>query len=306
MHRSSVCREEMMTQLSWMAFPQRICHDRLVPAQFSVTDVTVVVPVKNNQLGVDRLLHTFAAFDESQRPAKIIVVDNNSSPAVVLPVTALSAELLHCSVPGPAAARNLGVSAVDTEWILFMDSDCIPTPDLLNNYVAAQDGSIAYSGFVRSSTAGWIARYYESQEILIPMHDHRRRPQYLVTANSLVYRPALQQVNGFCETFPLAAGEDIDLGFRLQSVGSLQYAEEAVVVHDFEECLIDFSRRFYRYGRGNRMLSVRYGIDLQPRMFAPNQPSLVNRFLAALQWLALRKGYFAELQGKSSAALRPQ
>ena len=284
-----------MTQLSWMAFPQSICRDRLTPVPFSVTDVTVVIPVKNNQPGIDRLLNTFASFDEGHRPFKIVVVDNNSSPAVVLPVTECSVQLLHCSIPGPAAARNLGANAVDTNWILFMDSDCIPTPDLLKNYVAAQDGSIAYSGFVRSSTAGWIARYYESQEILIPMHDRHRRPQYLVTANSLVYRPALKQVNGFCETFSLAAGEDIDLGFRLQSVGSLQYAEEAVVVHDFEECLIDFARRFYRYGRGNRMLSARYGIDLRPRPFAPNQPSLVNRFLAALQWLALRQGYYAKL-----------
>ena len=292
-----------MTQLSWMAFPQSICIDQLNPDRFSVTDVTVVVPVKDNQSGIERLLQAFAALNKCQRPANIIIVDNNSSSPVVLPLTDVSAQLMQCSTLGPAAARNLGVGAARTDWILFMDSDCIPTPDLLRNYVAAQDGSIAYSGFVKSSTRGMIARYYESQEILIPMHDQRRRPQYLVTANSLVYRPALQRVNGFCEGFPLAAGEDIDLGFRLQSVGALQYAADAVVLHDFEECLIDFARRFYRYGRGNKMLSTRYGIDLRPRMFAPNHPNLVNRFLAVLQWLALCKGYFAGLQWRYSTTL---
>ena len=222
----SFCCEEVMTQLSWMAFPQSTCPDRLVPASFSSKRRHGGGSGEEQSAGGGSVASYLATSDENQRPAKIVVVDNDSVPAIVLPVTELPTQLLHCSIPGPAAARNLGAKAVDTEWILFIDSDCIPTPNLLRNYVAAQDGSIAYSGFVRSSSTGWIARYYETQEILIPMHDRRRRPQYLVTANLLVHRPALQQVNGFCEGFPLAAGEDIDLGFRLQRVGSLQYAEK--------------------------------------------------------------------------------
>ena len=84
------------------------------------------------------------------------------------------------------------------------------------------------------------------------------------------------------------------MGFRLQRIGSLQYAEQAVVEHDFEECIVDFFQRFFRYGRGNWMLSRRYGIDLRPRIFEPNQNGLINQFLAKLQWIALRGGYLSQ------------
>src|SRR5215472_11341214 len=52
-----------------------------------------------------------------------------------------------------------------------------------------------------------------------------------------------------------------------------------------------FLRRFVRYGRGNRLLSIRYKVDLAPRPFPPQCPSFINWVLAGLQYLSLWWGY---------------
>ena len=81
------------------------------------------------------------------------------------------------------------------------------------------------------------SRYYGSQAILIPPPVEELgllRPEHLITANALVWKPALEAIGGLNETFRIAAGEDIDLGFRLREVGALSYAPTAAVSHDFD------------------------------------------------------------------------
>jgi GT2 family glycosyltransferase len=118
------------------------------------------------------------------------------------------------------------------------------------------------------------------------------RPQYLITANALVWREAFHAVGGFDEDFLLAGGEDVDLGFRLSQVGSLSYAPCSIVRHDFTDGYRGFVRRFVRYGRGNRLLATRYQIDLRPRVFRPTVRSGYNWFAALIQFLCLSWGYW--------------
>ncbi|HLW00395.1 MAG TPA: hypothetical protein VKT82_17140 [Ktedonobacterales bacterium] len=70
------------------------------------------------------------------------------------------------------------------------------------------------------------------------------RPEYLITANALVWKPALEAIDGFDETITIAAGEDIDLGFRLREIGALESAPTALIYHDFAGGLLAFMRRF--------------------------------------------------------------
>jgi len=120
-----------------------------------------------------------------------------------------------------------------------------------------------------------------------------RRPAYLITANALVNAEAFQAVGGFNEAFASAAGEDVDLGLRLWKVGSLAFAEEALVFHDFEPDLKSFQHRFERYGAGNRQLSILHGLDLTPGRFRPEEDNPLNRQLAEWQYLSLLRGYSA-------------
>jgi GT2 family glycosyltransferase len=289
---------EKMTLITTSAIPHLPRGNMVAPRELELSDLTIIVPVKNNQVGVTRLLEAWLKiFPPTNHPAEIVLVDNLSRPPIEVPThlaSSLPIRVLLCTQPGAAAARNLGARQAQTRWILFLDSDCLPTPGLIDGYRSALDGAIAYAGIVRAEQRDAVSYYYDTQGILIPPPlwvDGEKRPAYLITANVLVWREALAQLGGFDERFPSAGGEDIDLGFRLRSMGLLAYAPSAQALHRFEPHLFPFIRRFVRYGHGNRLLAARYQIDLAPRLFVPNYPTLFNYFLAGVQWLSLWWGY---------------
>jgi GT2 family glycosyltransferase len=268
------------------------------PCELALSDLTMVVPVKNNQTGVLRLLEAcLRVFAPDRCPAEILLVDNLSYPPVQVPAhlaSYLPIRVLVCARLGAAAARNLGARQAQTQWILFLDSDCIPTPGLIDGYRQVMNGAIAYAGMVRAERSDPVSRYYDAQNILNPpplWDNGEERPAYLITANALVWREALARIGGLDERFPLAGGEDIDLGLRLWSVGQLAFAPAAQTLHTFEPHLRPFVRRFIRYGRGNRLLAARYQADLAPHPFVPRLSSPINRLLSCVQFFSLWWGY---------------
>ena len=289
-----------MTLLTTFGITPTHRGNTVAPCELALSDLTMVVPVKNNQTGVSRLLDACVkVFAPNRYPAEILLVDNLSRPPLEIPAhfaSSLPVRALVCTQPGAAAARNLGARKARTQWILFLDSDCLPMPGLIDGYRQAMNGSIAYAGIVRAERDDPVSRYYDSQGILTPPSlwgNGEERPAYLITANVLVWREALAQIGGLDERFPLAGGEDIDLGLRLWSVGPLAYAPAAQTLHAFEPDLRAFVRRFVRYGRGNRLLAALYRADLAPHPFVPYFPSPINRLLANVQFLSMWWGYHA-------------
>lgn len=287
-----------MTLLASIRFSPKRRDSLVAPMTLDNDDVTVVVPVKDNQPGVERFLAAMENLPASALPLEVIFVDNNSDVPLRLPQCrnprTPPVRVIPCRTPGPAAARNAGARHAAGAWLLFTDSDCVPTETFVSGYASAMNGSIGYAGRVSPCGDDALSRYYDSQDILIPPHTHESRPQHLITANALVWREAFERVGGFDERFPLAAGEDIDLGFRLSEVGRLCYAFESAVRHDFSDGLVGFARRFYRYGRGNCQLARRLATDLSPRPFRPAKRTCFNYVAAWIQFGAMFLGYRAE------------
>lgn len=271
------------------------------PLTLACDRVSVVIPVKDNQPGIDRFLTSF--FDchtPEHYPGEILIVDNNSSVPIVIRQKFrhfnLPIKRFECQAIGPASARNLGIQKAQGEWILFTDSDCIPTASFLTGYQTMLNGAVGYAGNVKPLHQDPLSAYYGSQNILIPPSVQEQlgdlRPHYVITANTLIWKPALAEIEGFDEQIKIAAGEDIDLGFRLSEVGQLSYALSSLVYHDFGQGLSSFISRFKRYGKGNRLVGLKHHIDLKPRRFTPAQKNALNGFLSTLQYGALMWGYW--------------
>ena len=298
-----------MTLLSRLGIQPRKRSEMAAPISIRCADVSIVIPVKNNQKGITLFLSEFLkTHSPPLYPQEIIIVDNASQPPITIPKAiadgGLKITLLSCTAPGPACARNLGIRHARTEWILFTDSDCIPSSTFLLGYIAATNGSIGYAGQVKSWGKDRLSRYYEKQRILVPPPVDEygiTRPEYIITANALVWRTALEVVRGFNETITIAAGEDIDLGFRLREIGSLSYAPTAYIYHNFAGGLPAFIRRFIRYGKGNKIISRLYRQDLSPKFFQPEQPSIFNWILLGIQYGCLLWGYRAKDKNRSPA-----
>ena len=193
-----------MTLLTTFGITPTLRGKMLAPCEFSLSDLTVVVPVKNNQRGVSRLLDAcLKTFPLEGYPAEIVVVDNLSHQPVEIPAHILASSLplrvLVCKQPGAAAARKFGARQAQTRWILFLDSDCLPKPGLIHGYQQILNGAVAYAGMVQAEQRDLISQYYDTQRILSPpplRNNGEEYPTYLITANALIWRDALAQVRG--------------------------------------------------------------------------------------------------------------
>ena len=266
-------------------------------------EISVIIPVKDNQLGVDRFLRAFFRTQQKHHfPIEIIIIDNNSKKPIVIRDEFITNEvdikLLSCKKLGPAAARNVGIFHSKGEWILFSDSDCIPTDSLITGYIQSNTKAIAFAGNVKADNNSWLDGFYNREHILLPrMKPNRNRelvPLYIVTANALVWKDALKKCGCFNEKFINAGGEDVELSARLWQIGNLSFISESLVLHDFGSGVKDFFKRFFRYGKGNKQLENIRNISMRPVFKKPKKRTPLDFFAKLVLDTLIFLGYHME------------
>jgi GT2 family glycosyltransferase len=277
------------------------------------TRTRVVVPTYRDWPGVRLTIESLRACDPA--PAEIVLVDDNDGGTP--PPWTRDKDLILLEYPGnrgPAYARNAGANLETSrtiDWLVFTDGGCTRRADYFAALAAFSRmqplNTVAIAapvrGVVRSPHASPINHYMTEEAILCPPRD-AHGPQAIVTANAAVAALAFAAIGGFDASYPFAAGEDLDLGLRLRRMGSIAWFEGAVVWHEFEESLLDFRRRFERYGRGNAHLAMLHGLpSLRPTVFQPLDPAL--QWLADEQVAAMRRGYDEQLRLLAGTTAQP-
>jgi glycosyltransferase involved in cell wall biosynthesis len=86
-------------------------------------ELTYVIPVYNGARSIKRTLSSI--IEQSGKRPKIIVVDDGSTDETISVVSMYKKQLTLLRQPnaGPSAARNLGLRAVETEIVCFVDAD---------------------------------------------------------------------------------------------------------------------------------------------------------------------------------------
>jgi hypothetical protein len=162
----------------------------------------------------------------------------------------------------PAHARNAGAAVAAGEWILFLDADTIPPPDLLERYfaepVASQVGALAGEVTAAPGARTLAGRYAATRGFLsLRAHLHHPYRPRAAAANLLVRRSAFEQLGGFCEG--LRAGEDTDFCWRLQGTGwRLEPRARAVVEHRYRSSLGALRSQWRAYAAGRAWLARRH------------------------------------------------
>jgi HAD superfamily hydrolase (TIGR01662 family) len=149
------------------------------------------------------------------RPA-IVVVDDRATPTPALP-TGFPIRVLPSGGRGPAAARNVGWQAVNTEWVAFLDDDVLPDADWGQRIVADLQG-------LAPDVAASQGRLVVPLPTARRPNDAERGTANLaggrwITADIAYRRVALQRVGGFDERFRRAYREDSDLALRVLAAG---------------------------------------------------------------------------------------
>lgn len=234
-------------------------------------------------------------------PREIVLVNDNSEPDP--PHWVYRYPIILANYPGnrgPAHARNAGAALATSnaiDWLYFTDTGCARDRDffarLSEHRLRLARHCVAVAGPVQGACISPmitpINSYMTEEAILNPPVD-RHGPQAIVTANAAVYASAFRAVGGFDESYPFAAGEDLDIGLKLRTIGSIGWARHAVVRHRFEESREDFRKRFLRYGAGTAHLAHRLGLPcLKPSALIAKSREL--QVLADIHVAAMKEGY---------------
>jgi GT2 family glycosyltransferase len=231
----------------------------------------VIVPFAGSDARLEEMLGRLGRLE--LRPGdEVVLVDNrpNARPPRRPPPPGVG--VLHA--PGRASswfARDAGVAATGAEWLVFVDADTRPAPDLLDRYLedpppGPRVGVLA--GGVRDwSTAPTACSRYVSARAKMDQGvtlAHPYRP-YAQTANCAVRRSAFALVGGFAPGAGSSAAGDADLEqpadlcWRLQEAGwLLESRPEAFVDHENRARFRDLYRQLARHGAGLAWLERRH------------------------------------------------
>ena len=228
--------------------------------------VTVVMPFAGDGSAARAATHTLLSLQVGARD-QLILADNSgtASDAATGPVTLIAA----AGERSPAHARNAGAAHARNDWILFLDSDCLAPPDLLDLYFATpvDDDVGALAGEVRAAPgAATLAARYGAARGFLGQEAHLSHPYRprAVAANLLVRRTAFEQIGGFYEG--VRAAEDTDFSWRLQAAGwKLELRRRAAVEHRYRTTIGDLRSQWRGYAAGRAWLGRRYqGFEPEP------------------------------------------
>ena len=152
----------------------------------------------------------------------LVVVDNNPRPC---PVRADGIDVLHCADRRtPGYARNRGAARGRADWIVFLDADVAPRPDLLDRYFEpspAERTALLGGGVIDEAVpedARAAARYAYIRQLMSHENTYQwGKWSFAQTANAACRRTAFEAIGGFREG--IRAGEDADLTYRLRAAG---------------------------------------------------------------------------------------
>src|SRR6266481_9044691 len=123
--------------------------------------ISIIVPAFNEEKLIGETLRRITvatgAFAECGWGSELIVCDNNSTDRTAELAREAGAQVVFEPVNQIARARNTGAGAATGDWLLFIDADSHPQPELFADVAAAiQSGRcLAGGSTVRLDSAGF-------------------------------------------------------------------------------------------------------------------------------------------------------
>jgi glycosyltransferase involved in cell wall biosynthesis len=182
--------------------------------------LSVVVPAFNEEkLLAGTLRHVRAGLQVFERQGwstEIVVCDNNSTDGSARLARAAGARVVFEPVNQISRARNAGAAAAAGDWLLFVDADSSPSPQLFEDLMETLEKRQCIGGGCTVHLSGprfdvrlWVALWNSVSRALS------------WAAGSFLFcrADAFRELGGFSEA--LFAGEEIDLSRRLKRRGRM-------------------------------------------------------------------------------------
>lgn len=185
------------------------------------TTVTIIIPVRNEEGSIGRLLKSLQQQSYPAHLTQIIVIDDNSTDSTCDIVNSFTGvELIHLNGEVSAShkkrAIEAGLKVARGEWIVTTDGDCVMGPEWLQQVVAFQrkNNCCYVAAPVCMISDGSFLQQFQQMDFAVlqgvtAVSVHRRLHAMSNGANQAYRRDAFDAVNGFAKIDRIASGDDM-------------------------------------------------------------------------------------------------
>ena len=209
--------------------------------------ISIVVPAFNEErllgasLGAIRA--ACAAFEQLGWRWELVVCDNNSTDRTAEIAREAGARVVFEPVNQIARARNAGAAAAAGNWLVFVDADSTPTPELFAEAAAAMAGGRCVAG---GCTVAFPADTGAAPRLVVGLWNLvSRATRWAAGSFMFCEAAAFRALGGFSEA--LYASEEIELFRRLKRFARRE-RRGVVILH--RHPLLTSARKVRLYGWG--------------------------------------------------------
>ena len=261
----------------------------LPPRLPSWPKVSVVVAAHNAEATLGACLESLGHL--TYPDYEVIVVDDGSTDRTAERARASGVKVISIAHQGLGAARNAGIEAGAGEIIAFIDADAAADRDWLYHLVetmrrrgAAAAGGTSFPPAARSMLSATIAAAPGQPREVRASDDGLAQ---LCGCNMAIEKATLVALGGFDPLF-IAAGDDVDLSWRLIKAGAtIAYAPAAVVEHARRGSVGAYLAQQRGYGAGEALLARKYPDRPGPQIYGYNGWQV--------RWLGLPRIYYGAM-----------
>lgn len=237
-----------------------------------VVDISVVVPVFNAEPYLEHFIQSLLSQTYSKDSYEVIVVDNGSKDASRTIVEQYPhIKLVLEPEKGAYAARNRGIAQASGAVIAFIDPDCLPREDWLQNIAAAFEEPAVRMVLGRRclpplSPVLSLVEAYENAKDEYVLQSQSKTLYYGYTNNMAVRKELFNELGPFLN---IPRGADTIFVRRVTDTDScnvIRYCSNVVVTHLEISSVAAYYRKVLLYGR-HRVSSnkIIYGESLNTR-----------------------------------------
>ncbi len=240
---------------------KKIYDNPLPPNLRAYPNVSVVVCVYNGERTIDSCL---ASLEKLNYPNYEVIVVNDGSTDETRQIAESydTIRLINQENQGLSGARNVGIQAATGEIIAFTDADCMADPDWLTYLVArfqsSEFGAVGGPNFSPPDDSFVASCVAVSPGAPTHVLLDDEAAEHIPGCNMAFRREALEAIKGFDPIFR-AAGDDVDLCWRLQNKGyKIGFSPAAVVWHFRRNTVRDYLKQQRGYGKAEALLFFKH------------------------------------------------
>jgi len=287
--------------------------------------VSVIVPVKDEERVIGRLLDALLRLDYPKERSEIIIVEDGSKDKTLeicqkyVDQHSSHIKLFHREISnGKPSALNYALKKARGEILALFDADCVPNSDVLLRAVECfkDSSTVAVQGGISSINANenMLTRFISYEEAValrtqLLGRDALNLFVYLMGSCCFLRRDVVKKLGGWDEN---SLSEDIEISVRLTKEGySIRYVPEIQSWQESPAKLSALAKQRARWLRGHMETALKYGklitnvnkksLDTEVTLFTPfiQIVGLLGYFMALFtSFLSIQLDYILSILGQ--------